>query len=140
MEQTDTAVLPIKVPGATDADMLVERVRAVLGQNTDRGEARVDAVGEREVDDPVLATERHHQLRALARQDTETLALPAGQDHHHDSFHGRFPYWRSPPLERVTRTAAFTPPRTGTIRRETLERQGFFQDEWRCNDGANAVR
>ncbi len=51
----------------------------------------VDAVGQREVDDPVLATERDGGLGALLRQDREALAFPARKDDRHGPLHGPDP-------------------------------------------------
>ena len=48
---------------------------------------RVDAVREREVDDPVLAAERHRGLGADPGEDRQALALTAGEDHRHRPLH-----------------------------------------------------
>ena len=53
--------------GRPEADVVVERARVVLGQDDDVVDVRVDAVRQREVDDPVLAAERHGRLGALLR-------------------------------------------------------------------------
>ena len=63
-----------------EADVLVQRARLVLGQDEDPPEPRVDAVREREVDDPVGPPEGHRGLRATRRERLEPLALAAGQD------------------------------------------------------------
>jgi hypothetical protein len=54
--------------------------RRVLRQDADVRQAGVHRVAEREVDDPVLATERDTWLRAHLRQDAEPLALAASED------------------------------------------------------------
>src|SRR4026209_1110721 len=51
------ARLPGGVPRPPEADVVVEGVRVVLGQHEDVVDVRVDAVRQREVDDPVLAAE-----------------------------------------------------------------------------------
>ena len=53
-------------------------------RTADVGQAGVHRVGQREVDDPVLATERDARLRAHLRQDREPLALAARQDQGQD--------------------------------------------------------
>src|SRR6476646_6551568 len=67
--------------------MIVQRSRAVLGQHANIVDARVDAVREREIDDPILASERHGRLGSLGRQRAERLAIAAGQDERECSKH-----------------------------------------------------
>src|SRR5204862_6670417 len=69
-----------EVPGAAGADMLDQRMVPVLRQDQDVHEAGVDAVGEREVDDPVLPRERNGRLRPLVRQNAEARPLSARKD------------------------------------------------------------
>ena len=73
--------------GRPEPDVVVERPRVVLGQDDDVVDVRVDAVREREVDDPVLAAERHRRLGALLGQDREAFALAAREDHRHRPLH-----------------------------------------------------
>jgi len=84
----DAAAIPVEVPGPAETDVVVQRARVVLGQDDDVVDQRVDAVREREVDDPVLAAERDRGLRADAREDREALAFAAGEDHGHRPLHG----------------------------------------------------
>ena len=53
----------------------------ILGQYADGVDAGVDAVGEREVDNSVLAAERNCRLCDLLCQYIESAALAAGQQH-----------------------------------------------------------
>ena len=87
LEQLDAAAVAVEVPRPAQADVVVERARVVLGQDDDVVDVRVDAVRQREVDDPVLAAERHGRLGPLLRQDREALALAAGEDHRHRPLH-----------------------------------------------------
>ena len=81
-------VVAVEVPRPARADVVVERARVVLRQHDDVVDVRVDAVAEREVDDPVLAGERHRGLGADARQDRQPLPFPAGEDDGSDPLHG----------------------------------------------------
>ena len=65
LEQLDAASVSIQVPWPAESDVIVERPRVVLGQDDDVVDVRVDAVGQREIDDPVLAAEWDRRLRAL---------------------------------------------------------------------------
>ncbi len=56
-----------------------QRVRFVLGDHADAADARIDAVGQREVDDAELAAEIHRGLGALVGELLEPRAAPAGQ-------------------------------------------------------------
>ena len=98
------------------AHVAVEALRLVLGRDEDLAQARVDAVREREVDDPVRAAERHRRLGALARQRVEPLARAAGeQDRDHvpeqQDVHGAA---TAPPSRRASgarRARGLRPPR-----------------------------
>jgi len=59
----------------------VEGETLVLGEDVDPLQSRVGAVREREVDDAVLAGERHRRLGPLLGERIEPLPLAAGQDH-----------------------------------------------------------
>src|SRR5579884_1788435 len=61
------------------SDVVDQRLGLVLHEDVQRVDPRVDEVAQDEVDDPVLAPERHGGLAALLRQRVETLALAAGQ-------------------------------------------------------------
>src|SRR5579871_1348607 len=59
--------------------MPVEAVALVLGEDGDPEDAAVHEVREREVDQPVVAAERHGRLCAVGREGPEALALPTCQ-------------------------------------------------------------
>ena len=59
------AVQAVQVPWLSVADVLVEQQRLVLRQDTDCVDAGIDAVGEREINDAVLAAERNGGLCQL---------------------------------------------------------------------------
>ena len=61
------------------ADMPVERERLVLGKDVDVTQVRVDAVGECDVDDAVLARERNRRFCTVARQGEESFAGTSGE-------------------------------------------------------------
>ena len=69
LEHPNAAVVAVEIPGPAHPDVVVERARVVLGQDDDVVDVRVDAVGEAEVDDAVLAPERHGRLCPQRRQD-----------------------------------------------------------------------
>ena len=80
LHDADAAGVAVEVPWPPDADVVVERARVVLRQDEHARDARVDAVREREVDDPVLAGERHGGLRPDPREQREALPFPARED------------------------------------------------------------
>ena len=59
------AVQAVQIPWLSVADVLVEQQRLVLRQDTDCVDAGIDAVGEREINDAVLAAERNGGLCQL---------------------------------------------------------------------------
>ena len=89
LEQLDAAAVAVEVPRPAEADVVVERARVVLGQDDDVVDVGVDAVGQREVDDPVLAAERHGRLGALLGQDRQALAFATREDDRHRPLHGQ---------------------------------------------------
>ena len=60
-------------------DVAVQRMRLVLGENTDAQVSGVDQIGQHEVDQPVGAAEGNCRLCSVRRQRIKPLALPAGQ-------------------------------------------------------------
>ena len=102
LEQLDAALVPVEIPRPPDPDVVVERARVVLGQDEDVRDVRVDAVREREVDDPVLAPERDGRLRADRRQDGQALAFSAGEDQRHRPLHSGPQLLRGLPRDRST--------------------------------------
>ena len=89
LEHLDPARVAVQVPRPAQPDVVVERAGVVLGQDDDVGDVRVDAVRQREVDDPVLAPERDRRLGPDRGQDREALTLAAGQDHRHRPLHAQ---------------------------------------------------
>ena len=71
----------VEIPGPSRPDVLEQRVRAVLGHDHHVHDPRVDAVGESEIDDAVLAGERNRGLGAPVGQDAEARPFSAGEDH-----------------------------------------------------------
>jgi hypothetical protein len=65
-------------PGALQVHDQV--VRLVLGQHRDAADAGIDAVGQGEIDDPVLAAERRRRLGSRQRQPLEARAATAGEN------------------------------------------------------------
>ena len=62
------------------ADVAVERRRVELGQDEDAPDVRVQAVADRDVDQPVLAADRHGRLRAQLRERKQARSLTAAQN------------------------------------------------------------
>ena len=62
-------------------DVQVEAVALVLGQHDDAHEAGVGQVGQHEVDEAVVAAERHGRLGPVDGQRHQPLAFAARQDH-----------------------------------------------------------
>ena len=65
-------------------DVAAERERLVLQGDEYLPQPRVDAVAEREVDDPVRTAEIHRRLGPLFRQRIQALAGASGQNHDDD--------------------------------------------------------
>jgi len=78
----------IEIPRPAEADVVVERPGVVLGQDDDVMDIGVDAVRQREIDDPVLAAEGDRGLGPLLRQDRQAFAFAAGKDDRHRPLHG----------------------------------------------------
>ena len=91
LEQLHAALVAVEVPRPAQPDVVVERARVVLGQDDDVVDVGVDAVRQREIDDPVLATERDGGLGPLLRQDRQALAFATREDDRHRPFHGPDP-------------------------------------------------
>jgi hypothetical protein len=67
-----------KAPGLLQ--MLDQRMAFVLGQHADPADTRVDAVGQREIDDAELAGDRHTRLGTPLRHRPEARATATGHD------------------------------------------------------------
>ena len=61
-------------------DVPVERRRIELRQDEDPPDVGVQAVADRDVDQPVLAADRHRRLRAVLREREEPGSLAAAED------------------------------------------------------------
>src|SRR5207248_262747 len=59
LEQANATLLPVQVPGLTNAEMIVQRVGPVLGQDSHIGDTRVHAITEGKINDAVLTGERY---------------------------------------------------------------------------------
>ena len=70
------------VDGPAIPQVLVQGVGLVLGQDQHPAQARVQAVGQGEVDDPVLAAEGHRRLGAVRREGLQARAAAARQEDH----------------------------------------------------------
>ena len=77
----NAAVGTVQMPGLTVSDILVKLQRLILGQNSHRINAGVDAVGQREINDAVLTAKRNCRFRGVFRQHHQTAALATGQKH-----------------------------------------------------------
>ena len=77
----DKAALALP-PSGLDAQAL-DQAAALLVQESDPAHPRVTAVAEDEVDDPVLAAERHRAHGALGGEHAQLLAAAAGQHQRH---------------------------------------------------------
>ena len=73
-------------------DVPIQRVRLVLGKHTDPDISGVDQIGEYEVDQPIVATERYGRFCPVRRQRPQPLSLTAGEN---DAQHVRLslPNW-----------------------------------------------
>ena len=65
LEQANAALLPVQVPGFADADMVMQRVGAILGQYGDINDAGIDTIAQNKINDAILAGERNGWLGAL---------------------------------------------------------------------------
>ena len=74
-------------PGARD--VLRQRLRLVLREHNHPVEARVDEVGEHEVDEPVAAGEGHRRLGPVLGEGHHPRAAATCQHHHQGTIHAR---------------------------------------------------
>lgn len=80
-QDVHAAVDAVEVPCLAAADVAVEQQGLVLREYADGVDAGVGAVGQREVDDAVLAAERETGLGDLRREGIQPRALPAREQH-----------------------------------------------------------
>jgi hypothetical protein len=78
-EQAQAPVGPVQVPGPAVGQLVVERLQPVLLQHPDVLDPGVDAVGEREVDQPVDAGEGERRLGPPRGEQLQPASLTAGQ-------------------------------------------------------------
>ncbi len=57
-----------------------QRLRFVLGQEGDLADRGIDAIGQHEIDDSVLAAERHRGFRLPGGEAFERSAAAVGED------------------------------------------------------------
>ena len=89
-------------------DVAVERRGVELRQHEDPLEAGVQAVADRDVDEPVLAAERHRRLRAHVGERKEPRAASAAQDQGQHVIHAPSSYLaRGTPCRRRNVTGAW---------------------------------
>src|SRR5690606_27032396 len=69
------------------ADMPVQADRIELRQQIDAVQSAVDAVRDRDVDDAILARQRHRRLRTILRQRKEPGLFAAAEDQTHHIAH-----------------------------------------------------
>ena len=76
----------VQTPGLTVADVLIELQGLILGQDTYGIDAGVDTVAQRKINNTVLSAEGYSRLCGLLRQNLQTAALAAGQEHCNRAF------------------------------------------------------
>ena len=76
----------VQVPGLAVADVFVQLQGLILGQDAHGIDAGVDAVGQGEVNNAVLAAKGHSGLGGFFRQNIESAALATGQKHGNAAF------------------------------------------------------
>jgi len=89
------AVRGVEAPRLAVADVLVELQRLILGQNADRVDLGVYAVGKRKINDAVFAAERNGRFGRVLRQDHQTAALTTCQEHGDTTFFLKLHSWIS---------------------------------------------
>ena len=80
-EDMHAAPTGVEIPRCARAEIPVEQRRLILDQHADGIDAGVDAVGKGKIDHAVFPAERHGGLGDLLRQNTQTAALAARQEH-----------------------------------------------------------
>ena len=80
-QNMDAAVDAVEVPRLSVAYVIVQYQGLVLREHADRFNTGIDAVGEREIYDPVFSPVRDCRFRDTLCQDAEPAALPSGEQH-----------------------------------------------------------
>ena len=89
-EDFDEAAAEV-VEAVRAADVAVQAHRLELREHVDLVDLAVDAVRERDVDQPILAGQRHGRLRAIGRERQQPRAATAAQNYSDDVFHRLLP-------------------------------------------------
>ena len=85
-EDMYAAVGSVKIPRLAGADIAIELQRTVLGEHTHGVDARIDAVGQGEVNDTEFAAKGDGRLGYVAGQRIQAAALATGQQHGYTFF------------------------------------------------------
>src|SRR6185295_7133506 len=94
-------------------DVAVEARAVELGDDEDTVDAGLEAVADRDVDEPELAAHRHRRLRPVARQRPEPRPLTPTENGCDDLFHA------ASPREAALSYSVFGPPLGDQFVRET---------------------
>ena len=73
--------ISVQIPRDTDPDMRIKTQRLILRQHAHSVDSRINTVTQREINDPVLASECHGRLCNLCCEDPQSTALSARQQH-----------------------------------------------------------
>lgn len=76
-----TAPVGVEIPRAAVPDVPIQFERLILGQDSDRIDARVTAVAQGEIDDAVFSSEQEARLGLVFGQDAKSAPLSTSQDH-----------------------------------------------------------
>ncbi len=71
----------VEIPRLAGADVFVQLERLILRQNADGIDAGVHTVGKREIDNAILASERHCGLCKVLRENPKAASAAACQQH-----------------------------------------------------------
>ncbi len=75
------AVAAVEIPRLAVADILIQDQRLILGQHAHSVDPRVDAVGQRKINDPIFSAERNCRFCKVLGQRIKPAALTACQQH-----------------------------------------------------------
>jgi hypothetical protein len=71
----------VEIPRLTGTDVFIQFQRLILCEDADGFNAGVHAVGQREIDDAILASKRYCGLSQILGKNTKTAATAACQQH-----------------------------------------------------------
>ena len=71
----------VEIPRLAGADVLVQLKRLILRENADGFDAGIHTVGEREIDNAILASERHCGLCKVLCENPKAASAAARQQH-----------------------------------------------------------